>query len=208
MRQNLTNMTPMLFSSIRSPFILLVLVWSRLDINLITFNRVFPTGGSSIPHVVFITLFWERKRFKLNSLKWINKKSMCQHRRPANITPFLCVRNLTFRQNLNKKSEASTYCKGECLPWEVWWKVCSCLQRECQWHEITRQKQTLCVLSGKSDRRKCHASSLKVLHKSSTSPISRTHIVEWKEIKGSYKLSSNLHTQTFLKNKTTPKHST
>lgn len=111
MRQNLTNMTPMLFSSIRSPFILLVLVWSRLDINLITFNRVFPTGGSSIPHVVFITLFWEIKRFKLNSLKWINKKPMCRHRRPANITPFLCERNLTFRQNLNKKSETSTYCK-------------------------------------------------------------------------------------------------
>lgn len=53
----LTNMTPMLFSSMRSPLILLVFVWRRLDINRITFSRVFPTGGSRMPHVVFITLF-------------------------------------------------------------------------------------------------------------------------------------------------------
>lgn len=50
-------MTPMLFSSMRSPLILLVFVWRRLDINRITFSRVFPTGGSRMPHVVFITLF-------------------------------------------------------------------------------------------------------------------------------------------------------
>ena len=56
-RGHLTSMTPMLFSSMRSPLMLLVFVWRRLDTNLTTLSRVFPTGGSSTPHVVFITLF-------------------------------------------------------------------------------------------------------------------------------------------------------
>lgn len=53
----LTSITPMLLSSISSWFTLLIFVCKRLDINLITFKRVFPTGGSNTPQVVFMTLF-------------------------------------------------------------------------------------------------------------------------------------------------------
>lgn len=52
----------MLLSSISSRLMLFVFVCRRLDINLITFNLVFPTGGSNTPHVVFITLFYAQKK--------------------------------------------------------------------------------------------------------------------------------------------------
>lgn len=49
-RGNLTNMTPMLFSSIRSPLILLVFVWRRLDINRIILDMFFKYTWNNFLH--------------------------------------------------------------------------------------------------------------------------------------------------------------
>lgn len=55
-------MTPIVFSSINSKLMLCVFVCSKLAINLITCNRVFPTRGSRTPQVVFMTSVLKKKK--------------------------------------------------------------------------------------------------------------------------------------------------
>lgn len=89
----LTSITPMLLSSISSWFTLLVFVCKRLDINLITFKRVFPTGGSNTPQVVFMTLFWKRYIHKTHQNIF---KKPCHHHSDR-----VVLKNIYY-QSLNK----------------------------------------------------------------------------------------------------------
>lgn len=56
----LTSMTPSVLRFMSSVLMLWLLHCNKLATSLTTLRRVLPTGGSSTPHVVFITFFCQR----------------------------------------------------------------------------------------------------------------------------------------------------
>lgn len=67
LRRGLTSMTPSVLRLMSSELMLCVLLCNRLATSLTTFSLVFPTGGSSTPHVVFMTFLCKNKEVRWNT---------------------------------------------------------------------------------------------------------------------------------------------